>query len=69
MTMSILADATEIAHRRGDSGTADAVGAARDLAECGGTAGERRRQLDSGFGTLPPSRRRVEHHRRNYVRH
>ena len=40
MNGSIPADATEIGHRRGDSGTADAVGAARDPAESGGTAGE-----------------------------
>ena len=47
MNGSIPADATESAHRRGDSGTADAadaVGAARDAAEAGGTA--------SGVGQL-----------------
>ena len=40
MNGSIPAGATEIAYRRGDSGTADAVGAARDAAESGGIAGE-----------------------------
>ena len=42
MNGSIPADATEIGHRLGDSGTADAVGAARDPAESGGTASEAR---------------------------
>ena len=42
MNGSIPADATEIAHRRGDSARADAVGAARDPAESGGTASEAR---------------------------
>ena len=42
MNGSTPADATEIAHRRGASGTADAVDAARDAAESGRTAGEAR---------------------------
>ena len=40
-----------IAHRRGDSGTADAVGAAGDAAEFGGRRGAR--QLDSAPCPLP----------------
>ena len=39
MNGSTPADATETAHRRRDSRTADAVDAARDAAESGGTAG------------------------------
>ena len=81
MNVSIPADATEIAYRRGDSGTADAVGAARDAAESGGTAGEARvsstvPSVSSPAGpvretatqphrTLPPPRRRAEHDRRH----
>ena len=49
----IPADATETAYRRGGSGTADAVGAARDAAESGGTAGEARVRLDGALGVLP----------------
>ena len=42
MNGSIPAVATETAHRRADSGCGDAVGAARDAAEAGGSAGESR---------------------------
>ena len=81
MNVSIPADATETAYRRGGSGTADAVGAARDAAESGGTAGEARVSSTAPsvssparpargtatqpHRTLPPPRRRAEHHRRN----
>ena len=41
-----LADATETARCRGVSGTADAVGAARDAAESRGEPGRGARQLD-----------------------
>ena len=53
MNGSIPADATEIAHRRGDSARADAVGAARDPAESGGTASEARVSSDGARGVLP----------------
>ena len=80
MNGSIPADATEIAHRRGDSARADAVGAARDPAESGGTASEARVSSTAPavsspctvrgtathpHRTLPPPRRRAERHRRN----
>lgn len=48
MNGSIPADAREIAHRRSNSGTAEAAGAARNPAEFGGTAGEAR------VGSTPP---------------
>ena len=46
MNGSIHADATEIARRRGDSGTADAV-------ESGEYRGRGARQLDGALGVLP----------------
>ncbi len=81
MNGSISVDATEIAHRRGDSGSADAVGAACDAAEAGRIAGEARVSSTvprsppparpvRGTATQPhrtllPPRKRAAHHRRN----
>ena len=56
MNESTLADATEIAHRRGDSGTVDAanaVGAACDGCRVRGHRGRGARQLDGAPGVLP----------------